>query len=71
MLTSTINRKYREVSMNKFQKVAVQIAKDDIKKRSSYRFREIRNACYAEFKANKVPIKKALGFKNWKKTLDI
>ncbi len=57
--------------MNKFQKVAVQIAKDDIKKGNSYRFREIRNACYAEFKANKVPIKKALGFKNWKKTLDI
>ena len=28
-----INKKYWEVSMNKFQKVAVQIAKDNIKKK--------------------------------------
>lgn len=57
--------------MNKFQKVAVQIAKDDIKKGSPFKFREIRNACYAEFKASKTPIKKALAFKNWNKILDI
>lgn len=56
--------------MNKFQKVAVQMAKDDMKKGYKFTFNVIRNAYYAAFKESKMPIKKALGFKNWNKTCD-
>lgn len=57
--------------MNKFQKVAVQMVKDDMKK-SNHRinFRKERNEYYLIIKKHKYPIIGAIGFKNFNKTLE-
>lgn len=54
--------------MNKFQKIAIQMAKDDIKKGTGYKFRKLKNGYYEQLKKNKWPILKALGYKDWNKT---
>lgn len=53
--------------MNKFQKIAVKMAKDDIKKGYNFRFRKLKNEYYSTFKKDKFPILKAIGYKNWNK----
>lgn len=59
--------------MNKFQKIAVQMAKDDLKKENAkelgYNFRQSRNDYYGTLKNKKLNIKRALGFKNYNKNL--
>ena len=56
--------------MNKFQKIATQMAKDDVKKDNGFGFRELKNVYYNRFKKDKYPILKALEYKNWNKTLE-
>lgn len=56
--------------MNKSQKIAVQMAKDDMKKGYEFTFNFNRNGYYAIIKRHRFPIQKALGFKNWNKTCD-
>lgn len=61
--------------MNKFQKIAVQMAKDDLNKKYSkelrYDFRESRNDWYRIISnKNEFNIKKALGLKNYNKNLE-
>lgn len=54
--------------MNKFQKIAVQMAKDDIKKGSRSSFRRLKNDYYNLMKIkSEWPIQKVLDFKNWNK----
>ncbi len=55
--------------MNKFQKIAVQMAKDDAKKDCwKYDFKTFRNVYYRVLSDKKrYNIQKALGFKNWNK----
>ena len=54
--------------MNKFQKIAVQMAKDDLKKENAkklgYKFRKNRNSYYVTLKNKKINIKIALESKN-------
>lgn len=54
--------------MNKFQKIAVQMAKDDLKKENAkelgYNFRQSRNIYYVTLKNKKINIKIALESKN-------
>lgn len=58
--------------MNKFQKIAAQMAKDDLKKdvNFGFGFREMKNEYYNRFKKEKWPILKALDYKNWNKTCE-
>lgn len=56
--------------MNKFQKIATQMAKDDIKKGIEFKFRELKNLYYNQFKNDKWPILKALDYKDWNKTCE-
>lgn len=56
--------------MNKFEKVALQAAKDDLQK--GYDFKKLRRSkrmYYAMFKSNKWPFKKVIGFKNYNKSI--
>ncbi|CEK34354.1 hypothetical protein UMC2_35651 [[Clostridium] sordellii] len=60
--------------MNKFQKIAAQMAKDDLKKEDAkelgYNFRQNRNNYYGALKNKKINIKRALGTKNYNKELE-
>ncbi|CEK34547.1 hypothetical protein UMC2_37581 [[Clostridium] sordellii] len=60
--------------MNKFQKIAAQMAKDDLKKEYAkvlrYSFRQNRNDYYRIFKNEKFNIKEALGSKDYNKELE-
>lgn len=53
--------------MNKFQKVAVKMAKSDVYKELFGGFSKNRNMYYNVLKKNKYPIETALGLKNWNK----
>lgn len=57
--------------MNKFQKIACKIAKDDKKKEcyKGMRFQEMNRSCYAFFRYKKrYTYQRALDFKKWSKT---
>lgn len=57
--------------MNKFQKIATQIAKDDIGKGIGIEFRALKNAYYNQFiKKDEWPLLKALAYKKWNKTYE-
>lgn len=53
--------------MNKYQKIAVQMAKDDIKKGIPFKFKTLKNRYYRQIKRNKYSIFIALEYKNWNK----
>ena len=57
--------------MNKYQKLAVKCAKDDLKKcyNNEFTFKFLKNFYLNLFKKNSYCIKKAIGFKNWNKTI--
>ena len=56
--------------MNKFQRIATQMAKDDIKKGycKYFSFKKLKNIYYGTFKNDDFPIGKALDYKEWNKT---
>lgn len=60
--------------MNKFQKIAAQMAKDDLKKEKAkelgYNFREGKNGYYNCNRKAKLSIQGALEFKNHNKNLE-
>lgn len=57
--------------MNKFQKIASQMAKDDIKKGIKFGFRELKNGYYNQLsKKDEWPLLKSLKYKNWNKTYE-
>jgi len=56
--------------MNKYEKVALQCAKDDIKKGCDFTSLKKSNRAYAAiFKEERFPFAKAVDFKNWNKGL--
>lgn len=57
--------------MNKFQRIAVQIAKDELKKDKRHKLKRSYRAYYSIFKSNpKWSYEKCLDFKNWNKTIE-
>lgn len=57
--------------MNKFQKIAAQMAKDDMKKQyKHFSIKELKNMYYHTFKKDKYTILKALDYKNWNKNCE-
>ncbi|NFG27692.1 hypothetical protein FC777_11255 [Clostridium botulinum] len=62
--------------MNKFQKLAVKCAKNDIKKPKVHcigfgNFKLLKAMTLNMFLREKYPYKKALGFKNWSKNQEV
>lgn len=57
--------------MNKYEKVALQCAKDDMKKRYGFAtLKKAKREYMAIFREDQFPFAKAVDFKNWNKGLD-